>query len=139
MMKEARRGKEMGGLMGKGVMALAGLLTAMMAAGCFTSQNPIKKDVKPEPLAPGALGTRENPVKCDSDLGEEEYLLHLRGPDGKRVHYELIGTVPGPKGTELEVYLVQSRDGTVCREVHMSKYYPGKNETRPIEGFTYAK
>lgn len=113
---------------------------AVMANGCLTEQNPINKKIKPAPLPAGSLGTQENPVKAADDLAEKDYLMRLRGPDGKKVKFESLGSVTlKPQGTLLDRYIIQSQDGTVCCEVYMVQKYPGYVETKPIAGFTLEK
>jgi len=116
------------------------LMVAVVAAassqlGCYTSN--VDKKVKPDPIPAGYLGSHDNPIKCDSDLGEHEYLKKLRGPDGKRVKYDKVDTEVDDKTyATIDRFIVQSSDGSVVREVFMNPNYPGAVEKRPIDGFT---
>jgi hypothetical protein len=115
-------------------------VVAVVAGGCLTDQSPINKKIQPAPLPAGALGTKENPVKCTDDLAVKDYIMRLRGPDGKRVRFQALGPVnAGKEQVVLEHYIVQSKDGKVSHEIYLNKNYPGHHETRPIEGFTIKK
>lgn len=86
-------------------------------------------------LADKDLGSKSNPVKCDSVKGEEAYLKKLQDMKGKSVTYERIGHVSSATGHILDKFEIKSGDGKVCVVVYMDMYCPGHTETRPIKGF----
>lgn len=120
---------------------LAALLLALFLAatgGCsLPHKSPPAATDAPTALPPGALGSRQNPVKCDGPLGELQYLRRLRGPDGQPVRFQRLGDVgSGVFGHLVDLYLVESQDGIVQREIYMDMYFPGYRENQAVPGFS---
>ncbi len=111
------------------------LVVAAIAAAYFFLRRPAALALLD--LPEGALGSPTNPVKCGGPAGEMEYLLRLRGPDGKGAGYRRMGTVEkGALGHVLDVYAVASGDERLCWKVHLDMYFMDHRETQPIQGFT---
>ncbi len=84
----------------------------------------------------GELGTKTNPVRCDSPRGEREYLNRLRCLDEKRPQYSRIGSFGvGPYGHILDGYRVQC-EGKDEATVFMDMYHKDYIEREPVPGFT---
>lgn len=115
-------------------------LALVLAGGCSVLHQGAEQGRDPELTLPaGALGSSRNPVKCDGPAGEHQYLKRLRGPDGQPVRYQRLGSVgQGAFGHVVDLYLVESRDGTVRREVFLDMYFPGHRENQPVPGFFLA-
>ena len=115
-------------------------LALVLAAGCSALLNRVEPGGDPElTLPPGALGSSQNPVKCHQPVGEHEYLKRLRGPDGQPVRYLRLGNAGrGAFGHIVDLYLVESQDGALRREVFMDMYFPGHRENQPVPGFFLA-
>lgn len=115
-------------------------LALVLAAGCSVLLNRAQPGGDPELTLPaGALGSSQNPVKCDMPAGEQQYLQRLRGPDGQPVRYQRLGNAGrGAFGHIADLYLVESQDGTIRREVFLDMYFPGHRETQPVPGFFFA-
>jgi hypothetical protein len=130
--------KRAGKYAGFKALIFAALMAA--AAGCMPvhlEHSAVPPQCSAQKIESGGLGSWRDPVKCEMPAGEIEYLERLRGPDGKPVRYMRTGNLGrGVHGNIVDRYVVQSRDGTVCKEVIMDMYYPGYRETRPVEGFS---
>jgi hypothetical protein len=109
-------------------------------AGNDSNKNPqpSKPAVKKIILADKDLGSKANPVKCDRDKGEIEYLEKLKDGNGNPVVYERTGHRRSATGTILDQYEIKSEDGKVCAVIYMSMYCAGHSETKPIKGFQIA-
>lgn len=84
----------------------------------------------------GALGTKDNPVRCDDPKGERQYLNRLRCSDGKRPVYSRIGSFGlGPYGNILDGYRVKC-EGSDEATVFMDMYHEGYVEKEAVPGFT---
>jgi hypothetical protein len=120
--------------------ALWAVVFAAFISGCPLATNTIEPGTDPETtLTPGLLGSWDNPVKCSGPFGEREYLDRLRGPDALPVLYRRLGNAGvGVNGHIVDVYLVESRDGSLRKEVFMDMYYEGYRETNAVEGFLMA-
>jgi hypothetical protein len=119
-------------------MILALSLGAMGLAGCPKNLEQSAKvpACVPVKLQAGSLGSWENPVRCHGPEGEVAYLERLRGPDGRPVRYRRTGNLGrGVHGSIVDRFIVQSADGTLCKEVIMEMYFRDYVEDRPIEGF----
>ncbi len=84
----------------------------------------------------GALGTKDNPVRCESPRGERQYLNRLRCKDGNPPAYSRIGSfAPGPYGNILDGYNVkcEGRDEVI---IFMDMYHDGYVEKEAVPGFT---
>jgi|WetSurMetagenome_2_1015567.scaffolds.fasta_scaffold1002568_1 hypothetical protein len=121
------------------VVGMVLVMVALLAAGCPIKHEKtvVRPDCTPEKPAAGSVGSWDNPVRCDMPRGELAYLDRLRGPDGEPVRYYRTGNMgQGVNGNIVDRYLVQSADGSVCKEVIMDMYYPRYVEDRAVEGFT---
>lgn len=112
----------------------------VLMAGNESNKNtqPSKPAVKKIILADKYLGSKTNPVKCDRDKGEIEYLEKLKDKNGKPVVYERTGHHRSTTGTILDQYEIKSEDGKVCAVIYMDMYCAGHSETKPIKGFQIA-
>lgn len=88
-------------------------------------------------LSAGPLGCRSNPVKCHGPDGEHAYLNRLRGPGGRRLLYQRLGSllIPSPYGNIVDLYLIGYEEARPIRRVYMDMYFQGYIESRPIWGF----
>jgi hypothetical protein len=108
-----------------------------LSAQNTTASGPNKNTaVKKLKLLDNDLGSKLNPVKCQSVTGEIDYLERLRDRDGKPVIYERIGHAgPTCDGHYYDKFLVKSRDGKVCVEIYLDMYCNGYTEANPIKEF----
>lgn len=124
----------------KAVAALIATLSviALASSGCLIGFNRVDPSSDPElSVTDGALGSAENPVRCNGPEGQRRYLSRLRGPDGQPVRFERLGNVgSGVYGNIVDLYIVESADGSTRKEVFMDMYFPGHVENKPVEGFT---
>ena len=84
------------------------------------------------------LGSAENPVRADLNIGEHAYLNRLRCSDGVRPTYER-PTAPGPGlyGSIVDTYDVLCANGEPKHTVIvMDGFFPGYVEKKPITGYT---
>lgn len=87
-------------------------------------------------LTGSELGTESNPVKCDMEAGEVEYLDRLRDESGKPVQYRRIGHAhPDCQGHILDKFELISGGGSVCVEIYMDMYCQGSVENLAVTGF----
>jgi hypothetical protein len=83
------------------------------------------------------LGSRENPVRAYTYLGEREYLSRLRCIDGTTPHVQrLLGRENGPYGHPLIAYRVRCIYLNEEAVVHIDELHPDYVELRPVPGFT---
>lgn len=84
---------------------------------------------------PGALGSRENPIKARGPRGEREFLVRLRCPDGRAPAFERLGsTAPGEDGDLLDSYVVRCPSGSPTFLLLMDMYH-NHRETGPLTPF----
>jgi hypothetical protein len=82
-----------------------------------------------------ALGSAENPVRCDGPRGERAYLSRLRDAAGKSPSFFREGSFGrGPHGHIVDRYEVTASDGTKSH-VYMDMYFPNYEEAEPVPGF----
>ncbi|MEP7209772.1 MAG: hypothetical protein ABI740_02950 [Alphaproteobacteria bacterium] len=84
------------------------------------------------------LGSAQNPVRADLNIGEHAYLNRLRCSDGVRPTYER-PTTPGPGlyGSNVDTYDVLCANGEPKHTVViMDGFFPGYIEKRSVEGYT---
>lgn len=122
------------------LLIAAATVLASVSVGCFLPVNQVEPSNDPAVrLEPGSLGSWDNPVKCSAEAGEIEYLNRLRGPDGKVPTFVRLGNVgTGVNGNIVDLFKVESQDGTVTKEVFMDMYFPGYVETEAVDGFYMA-
>lgn len=85
--------------------------------------------------ATAALGSIENPVKCDDPAGEREYLSRLRDAAGRAPKFVRNGSRGmSPCGHITDYYTVTASDGTRVG-VYLDMYHPSYRETEPVPGF----
>jgi hypothetical protein len=82
-----------------------------------------------------ALGSENNPVKCDDFDGMEQYLSKLIGPNGQEVLYERKGSKKGIYGNMVDVYKIYTEDGAVKCDIHIDMYHEGYKEKKVVDGF----
>jgi hypothetical protein len=86
------------------------------------------------------LGSIENPVKCESPIGETTYLNTLAGPNGERIYFRRLGSKRSPdKKVILDAYHLTSPDFQFDRIIYMNMYVKGYKEKKPIEGLRCKK
>jgi hypothetical protein len=94
------------------------------------------KDKKDGKKVSGALGTKNNPVRCEDPRGERQYLNRLRCKNGNPPAYERIGSFgPGPYGNILDGYGVRCEDSSEV-VIFMDMYHEGYIEKEAVPGFT---
>ncbi|MBD0324931.1 MAG: hypothetical protein ICV68_00785 [Pyrinomonadaceae bacterium] len=104
--------------------------------GAKKGQDKDKNKTESDKKVSGALGTKDNPVRCDSPRGERQYLNRLRCKDGNPPAYERIGSfAPGPYGNILDGYNVKC-DGSDEVIIFMDMYHDGYVEKEAVPGFT---
>lgn len=84
------------------------------------------------------LGSPENPVRADLNIGEHAYLNRLRCSDGQRPTYER-PTTPGPGvyGSTVDTYDVLCANGEPRHTIIvMDGYFPGYVEKKAVAGYT---
>ena len=84
------------------------------------------------------LGSAENPVRADLNIGEHAYLNRLRCSDGVRPTYER-PTTPGPGlyGSNVDTYDVLCANGEPKHTVIvMDGFFPGYVEKKSVAGYT---
>jgi hypothetical protein len=87
-------------------------------------------------LSNSDLGSLANPVKCDGDKGEEEYLERLKDSSGEHVEFCRIGHAhPDPGGNILDKYEIKSKDGATRAEIYMDMNWNDYVESQPITEF----
>jgi len=86
--------------------------------------------------AAAPLGSRENPVRCDTSAGERAYLDRLRYLDGAKPAFTRAGSYGGgPDGHILDGYKVKCPGGKEIT-IFMDMYHAGFIDMSPIPGFT---
>lgn len=86
------------------------------------------------------LGSKENPIRCDSPIGEREYFSRLTGPNGEKILYYRVGSFdPAPDGHTLDGYEFGFEEGEYKYFVFMDMYHENYFENEPIEGFKIEK
>jgi hypothetical protein len=84
----------------------------------------------------GDLGTKTNPVRCDSPGGERQYLDRLRCPDEKPPGYSRTGSYGrGPYGNVIDGFSLRC-EGATETSVFMDMYHSGYREQKAVPGFT---
>jgi len=118
------------------------ILTAVLywwplMAGCTANKNTQAPPptVNQDTQTDKDLGSKENPVKCDKEKGEKEYLDKLREMDGNPVTYERTGHLVNAAGVILDEFEVKSSDEKTSVIIYMNMYCPGQSETQAINGF----
>jgi hypothetical protein len=84
------------------------------------------------------LGSAENPVRADLNIGEHAYLNRLRCSDGVRPTYER-PTTPGPGiyGSNVDTYDVLCANGEPRHTIIvMDGFFPGYVEKKAVNGYT---
>jgi hypothetical protein len=114
-------------------MTLPRLLAALAATGLACTALP------PE----GELGSRRNPVRAHTFLGELEYLARLRCADGTQPHFRRLPgaaghSLRGPYGHFLDGYRVRCIYLNEERELFIDPHHPGYVEGAAVAGFTTA-
>ena len=83
-----------------------------------------------------ALGSMDNPVKCDMPGGQRAYLQRLKCADGTRPTFHRVGSFgKGPHGNILDGYDVKCGAGEPVR-VYMDMYHAGFVEKDAVPVFT---
>lgn len=124
-----------GGLMRKKIVVILILFMCLPAFGTAAGKNNTQK-TREIVLSNSDLGSPANPVKCNGDKGEEEYLERLRDSSGKPVKFRRIGHAhPDPNGNILDKYEIKSKDGTARAEIYMDMNWDGYVEDQAIPGF----
>jgi phosphatidylglycerol:prolipoprotein diacylglycerol transferase len=115
------------------------LLTVVLLVGLIScSTGSEKKDKINRGIVPSGsdLGSLSNPVKCDMEEGEREYLKRLTDHSGGSVHFRRIGHAhPDGKGNILDKYEIKTVDGSLSVEIYMDMHCPGYVEKEAIKGF----
>ena len=110
----------------------AKLASLTQEQGTKKAQDKKKDDKK----VSGALGMKNNPVRCENPRGERQYLNRLRCKDGNPPEYERIGSfAPGPYGNILDGYGVKCA-GKNEAVIFMDMYHEGYVEKEAVPGFT---
>jgi hypothetical protein len=114
-------------------MKLPGLLTALLAAGLACATPPLE----------GELGSRRNPVRAHTFLGELEYLSRLRCPDGTQPHVQRLPgaaghSLRGPYGNFLNGYRVRCIYLNTEHRVFFDPHHPRYVEPVAVAGFVAA-
>ena len=85
-----------------------------------------------------ALGSKENPIKCEGPSGERAYLSRLLGPDNQFLTYERDGSNGrGPAGNILDVYILQSLDGSFKQALYFDMYWSDYEEKEAPPFFSF--
>jgi len=114
------------------------ILTVIMFLSGFGTVSGKNKNQKTRVivLSNSDLGSLANPVKCDGDKGEKEYLRRLRDSSGKPVKFRRTGHAhPDPKGPILDKYKIKSKDGATRTEIYLDMNWNDYVENQPITGF----
>lgn len=84
------------------------------------------------------LGSSENPVRVSRPQGQRAYLARLRCADGKAPKFQRRGNLgPGVFGNIVDLYDLRCEGSEpATSEVVMDLYHLGRNEDRPVPGFT---
>ncbi len=84
------------------------------------------------------LGSDENPVRADLNIGEHAYLNRLRCSDGTRPTYERPkAPAPGIYHSAVDTYDVTCATGEPQHSVVvMDGFFPGYVEKKPVPGYT---
>jgi hypothetical protein len=86
------------------------------------------------------LGSRANPVRAFTYLGEFEYLTRLRCPDGTRPHFQrLPNRRAGRDGRMLNGYRVRCIYLNAESEVFIDTFHPDYVELEPVPGFSLGR
>lgn len=81
------------------------------------------------------LGTRENPVRASMPIGEQDFFMRLRCPEGDAPTFERQGSIgTGPYGNVLDSYRATCRSGKTSTII--IDMYHQHREMRDINGFT---
>ncbi len=86
------------------------------------------------------LGSEQNPIRSDGPNGERAYLGRLRCADGNAPQFTRVGNLGfGAFGSIVDGYDVKCSGSSPAQSmVVMDMYFPGYNESKPVEGFTTA-
>lgn len=121
--------------MSKKIRVILMFFMCLLIFGTTNAKNKIKKNGEII-LANNDLGSITNPVKCNGDKGEKDYLERLLDSNGKPVQFRRIGHAhPDPGGNILDIYEIESHDGTTRAEIYMDMNCPKCIENKPITGF----
>jgi hypothetical protein len=89
-----------------------------------------------EPKVSGALGSQNNPVRCEMPQGQRAYLSRLRCSDGKPPTYRRTGNFGmGVYGNIIDGYQVRC-EGKEPVMIFMDMYHEGYIEREAVPGFT---
>lgn len=114
-------------------MKLPGFLVMLAAAGFACGTPPLE----------GELGSRRNPVRAHSFLGELEYLSRLRCADGTQPHFQRLPgaaghSLRGPYGNFVNGYRVRCIYLNAEHQLFIDPNHPGYVEPVPAAGFGVA-
>ena len=100
----------------------------LLATSGIAQETPQRSNSKPA----AAIGSKDNPVRCDDPDGEHWYLSRLRDLDGKRVGASRLGsTGAAADGHIMDMYQVKGKDITIFMDMYHSQYV----ETGAVPGF----
>ena len=108
-------------------LSARGLAVAVAAAALLSAAA-----LRAAPIAPGDLGSKENPVRCDRKAGARAYVERLRGAGDDPVKFRRIG-IGGSRGSHtLELYEIAWGDETA--KLYLDIDCPGHVESEPVAG-----
>ncbi len=84
------------------------------------------------------LGSRENPVRADTPIGQHQYLNRLRCENGNAPIFDRIGNFGlGVFGTIIDGYTVECEGSAPASTIiYMDMYHEGYSEPEAVQGFT---
>ena len=83
------------------------------------------------------LGSLENPIKCEGPSGERAYLARLLGPDNQFLTYKRIGSRKGESKNMLDMYQIESLDGSFQQKLYFDMYWKGYEEKEAPPLFSF--
>lgn len=85
----------------------------------------------------GSLGSRDNPIRADGPLGQQEFLMRLRCPGGVQPLYERVGSITptGPDENIIDGFVVHCPPSGPTVELAIDMYHEDYREQRQVGPF----
>lgn len=77
-----------------------------------------------------ALGSIENPIKCNGIGGERDYLDKIVTAEGNPIFYHRKGSSVNSKKQILDIYIIKDMDGNYIATLHFDMYHEGYREKK---------